>query len=96
VERDRLSGVLSGKAGTVERMAVVANPLLSSEGGQEELAELRRHLAEQFTVAREAFAQVQGSLESARTLAVARAKEGPSVSPPSRDSYYDMGYCKMG
>lgn len=73
LEGDRLSGSLSGKAGTVERMAVVANPLLVGEGGSDaDLADLRARLAEQFSQAREVFVEVRQDLQSVRALAIAQ------------------------
>ncbi len=73
LEGDRLSGSLSGKAGTVERMAVVANPLLAGEGGSDaDLADLRARLAEQFSQAREVFVEVRQDLQSVRALAIAQ------------------------
>ncbi len=93
LEGDRLSGSLSGKAGTVERMAVVANPLLAGEGGSDaDLAALRARLVEQFSQAREALGEVQAGLRSARTLAIAQSAGKTPVADPRESAYdYEVG-----
>lgn len=74
LEREQRGRSMTGKAGTLERMAVASHPMLTRGADAEvQLQDLRDQLVQQFTQARDTLAGVKVNLEEARTLVLKQA-----------------------